>query len=458
MKLTFCGAAKIVTGSCYLLETGKQKYLVDCGMFQGTKEITRHNYEPFRFDPPAISHVFLTHAHIDHSGLIPKLVAEGFRGKILATSATIDLCRIMLEDSAGLQQAETEDENRRRGREGLPPRQPLYTLDEVRAAMPLFEEVAYGRLYSIDGNLQVRYVDAGHIIGSASIELYATENLKTKKIVFSGDIGQWDVPIIHDPTLIDEADCVVMESTYGDRLHEEIDRRDEQLLEYVKEAYRKGGKLLIPSFAVERTQELLYAFNKLSRAGKMPDEKVFLDSPLAIKATEVFGKHREFFDREAYKYKDPFGFPNLVYTTSVEESKDLNTYDRPCVIIAGNGMATGGRIRHHFRHGLWNPKNTVLFVGYQAEGTMGREILEGAKKVKMMGLSVEVAAGIRKMDSFSAHADYEELLRWINGFKKKPEKVFVVHGEEDSSGSFAKKLKEQGFRAHIPNLGEAVEI
>jgi len=458
MKLTFCGAAKIVTGSCYLLESGNTKALVDCGMFQGTKEITRHNYEPFRFDPPAISHVFLTHAHIDHSGLIPKLVAEGFRGKILATSATIDLCRIMLQDSAEVQKVESEEENKRREHDGLRPRQPLYTTQEVAVAMPLFEKVEYGRLYSMGPNLQVRFVDAGHIIGSSSIEVYYTEGRETKKVVFSGDIGQWDVPIIHDPTLIDEADYVVMESTYGDRLHEDLQRRDDQLLEVVKEAYRKRGKLLIPSFAVERTQELLYAFHKLFHANRMPDEKVFLDSPLAIKATDVFAEHREFYDREAYKFEDPFSFPNLVYTSSVEESKQLNTYDRPCVIIAGNGMATGGRIRHHFRHGLADPRNTVLFVGYQAEGTTGREILEGAKKVRMMGLSIDVRADIKRIDSFSAHADYEELLKWINGFKKKPEKVFLCHGEEGSAEAFAKKLKKQNFKAHIPNIGESAEI
>ncbi len=457
MKLTFCGAARIVTGSCYLVESGSDKILIDCGMFQGVKDVTRHNYEPFRFDPRTISYVLLTHAHIDHSGLLPKLVKEGFRGKIFATSASIDLCHIMLADSAEVQKSETEDENRRRESEGLPPRNPLYSMDDVQATLPHFQEVEYGRTYSITRNIQARYLDAGHIIGSAIIELFVTENNETKKIVFSGDLGQWDVPIIHDPTMVEEADYVVMESTYGDRLHEDLKQRDDILLSYVKETYNKRGKLLIPSFAVERTQELLYAFNKMILAGKFPDEKVFLDSPLAIKATEIFEKHREFYDREAFKYKNPFNFPNLVETSSVEESKGINTYGRPCVVIAGNGMVTGGRIRHHLRHGLSDPRNTVLFVGYQAEGTLGRQILEGAKSVKMMGLEIEVKAEIKRIDSFSAHADYEELLKWVNGFVQKPKKIFITHGEEASAEEFGKRLTKQGFRIHIPNIGESVE-
>ncbi|MBN2251956.1 MAG: MBL fold metallo-hydrolase [Candidatus Altiarchaeota archaeon] len=458
MKLSFHGATKIVTGSCFLLETGKSRILVDCGMFQGTKDVTRRNYDPFRFDPKTISHVLLTHAHIDHSGLLPKLVAAGFRGRILATSATIDLCRIMLEDSVEVMRSETEHENKRRVRQGLPARSPLYTMKEVEATMPLFDPVEYGETYPVTGDIQARYLDAGHIIGSASIEAYVGENATTKKIVFSGDIGQWNTPIIRDPTLIDEADYLVMESTYGNRLHDEIALRDDAFLKCINETYAKGGKLLIPSFAVERTQELLYALSRLSREGRLPDEPVYLDSPLAIKATEVFRSHREFFDKEAFRYADPFGFPNLVYSHTTEESKKLNDFNGPCIIIAGNGMVTGGRIRHHFRHGLSNPRNTALFVGYQAEGTLGRKILEGAERVKMMGLKIDVKAEIRVMNSFSAHADYRELLKWADGFRKKPRKVYVVHGEKESSESLKEKLEEKGFTCHIPEMGETAEL
>jgi metallo-beta-lactamase family protein len=458
MKITFCGAARIVTGSCYLIETGKDKILVDCGMFQGTKEITRLNYEPFRFDPKTISYLLLTHAHIDHCGLIPKLVKEGFRGKIFATSATIDLCRIMLEDSAVVQQTQTEEENKIRVRQGLEPRYPLYGVEEALASFKHFSAVEYDRTYSMGKNVQARYLDAGHIIGSSSIEVNVTENSETKKTIFSGDLGQWDAPIVHDPTIVDDTDYLVIESTYGNRLHDDIAEREEQLLSYVREAYKKRGKLIIPSFAVERTQELLFSFNKLFRSGDMPNEKVFLDSPLAIKATEIFTRHREGFDNEALKYKDPFGFKNLVYTNSTEESKQINEYRGPCIIIAGNGMATGGRVRHHFKHGLWDPKNTILFVGYQAEGTLGREIVDGAKMVRMMGMTIAVKADIRTMNSYSAHADMDGLLKWVRGMKRKPKKIFLVHGEPDSIEGFRVKLKKEGYKTDVPKLGETIVL
>jgi metallo-beta-lactamase family protein len=458
MNLTFCGAARIVTGSCYLIETGKDKILVDCGMFQGTKDITRLNYEPFRFDPKNISYLLLTHAHIDHCGLIPKLVKEGFGGKIFATSATIDLCKIMLEDSAVVQQTQTEEENRIRVREGREPRYPLYDVEEALASFKHFSPVEYGRTYSIGKNIQARYLDAGHIIGSSTIELSVTENNETKKIAFSGDLGQWDAPILHDPTIVEETDYLVIESTYGNRLHDDINTRDDLLLFYVKETYKKRGKLLIPSFAVERTQELLYSFNKLFRSGGMPNEKVFLDSPLAIKATGIFTRHREDYDMDALKYKDPFSFNNLVYTNTTEESKQINEYSGPCIIIAGNGMATGGRIRHHFKHGLWDPKNTVLFVGYQAEGTLGREIVEGAKMIRMMGMNIAVKADIRVMNGFSAHADLDGLLKWVYGMKSKPKKIFLVHGEPDSIEGFRAKLKKEGYKTEVPKIGETVVI
>jgi len=459
MQIRFCGAAKIVTGSCYLIKTGKTQFLVDCGMFQGTKDITRINYEPFCFNPKEISYVFLTHAHIDHSGLIPKLKKEGFKGTIFATPATVDLCRIMLEDSANIQMTETEMENKRRLREGLPPRKPLYTIDDARNSFTLFKKLDYDELTKITDNVSVRYRDAGHIIGSAIIEVFVKENGKDKKIVFSGDLGQWNVPIIKDPTFIEDADYLLVESTYGDRSHEDISIRDDLLLKYAVDTFKKGGKLLIPSFAIERTQELLYSFNKLIKAKKFPDEKIFLDSPLAIKATEIFKRHKECFDEEALnEYGDPFDFKNLVYTSKAKDSMGINDYKKPCVVIAGSGMCTAGRIRHHLKHGLWDPKNTVLFVGYQAEGTLGRVILEGAEKVRMMGIQVAVKADIEKINSFSAHADYRDILKWVAGFKEKPAKIFIIHGEESAAKSLKMKLEEKGFDCYIPSMREEAKL
>ena len=457
MKITFCGAAKIVTGSCYLIEVNKTKVLVDCGMFQGRKEITRLNYKPFLFNPKEIDYVFLTHAHIDHSGLLPKLVKHGFKGKIFATDATIDLCGIMLEDSAHIQFMDNKYENERLKKQGAPLREPLYTKADVKATLPSFKQIEYNQTKNINKNISIRYQDAGHIIGSAMIEMFITENSKETKIVFSGDLGQWDVPIIKDPTLINQADYVFVESTYGDRLHEDVGMRDDLLLEYAQETYEKKGKLLIPSFAIERTQELLYSFNKLIKQGRFPDMKIFLDSPLAIKATEIFKKHPEFFDQEALtQYKDPFDFPNLTYTLEVRDSKKLNFYKEPCVIIAGSGMATAGRIRHHLKNHLDDPKTTVLFVGYQAEGTLGRYLIEGAKKAKMMGLVINVKASIKKINSFSAHADYKDLTKWVNGFVKKPKKIFLVHGEEHSAKALKEKLVK--YDCYIPKLGETAKL
>jgi metallo-beta-lactamase family protein len=363
----------------------------------------------------------------------------------------------MLEDSAHIQVGETEQENKRRLREGLEPRVPLYTVEDVRECFPLFKRINYSEPRKINGSISVRYLDAGHILGSAFIEMFVTENGKTKKIVFSGDVGQWNNPIIKGPTLIEEADYLLIESTYGDRLHEETDR-DKLLLQYVKEAYNKGGKLMIPSFAIDRTQELLYAMNKMIRARTFPDEKVYLDSPLAMKATRVFEKHRECFGQEVTKVPNPFEFKGLIYTEHVKDSVKLNDYNGPCVIIAGSGMCTGGRIRHHFKHGLWNKKNTVLFVGYQAEGTLGRYILEGSKKVRMMGIEVVVNADIRRIGGFSAHSDYEGLLRWAAGFKKKPKRVFVMHGEPAAAAAFKEKLEDKGFDSYVPHLGETTEL
>jgi len=460
MKVKFCGAARIVTGSCYHLDIKGKEYLVDCGMFQGRKETTKKNYEPFLFNPKKITAVFLTHAHIDHSGLIPKLYNQGFRGKIYATSTTVDLCKIMLEDSAHIQEMDGEHENRRRQRQGLEPRKPLYGKKDAEQCMKLFKRVKYDTLIKIADNLNIRFRDAGHILGSSIIQVFVNEDNQEKKIVFSGDLGQWDVPIVKDPTYINEADYLFIESTYGDRLHERVEKREDQLLYYINDVIKKGGKLLIPSFAIERTQEILYAFNKLIHEKRFPKIPVFLDSPLAIRATEVFKKHIEDYDQEArHKYKNIFDFPQLKYLLTAQQSMELNDFAGPCIIIAGSGMMTAGRIRHHLKHGLWDKKNTVLVVGYQAEGTLGRRILEGDKTVKMMGMEITVGADVNKINSFSAHADYEDMLEWLSGFEKKPKKVFIVHGEEKSGKSLQLKIKEKGFKnSMIPRIGDVVEL
>jgi len=429
-------------------------------MFQGPKKISKKNYDPFIFDPKEIDYIFLTHAHIDHSGLIPKMYKKGFRWKIFATSATIDLCKILFEDSADIQYHNIQHENRRRERIWLEPREPLFSKNDARECMRLFaEELTYTKKYTINDQIKTRYQDAGHILWSASIELRITENNKETKFVFSGDIGQRDAPIIKDPTLIEEADYVFVESTYGNRLHDPIENRDEKLLKCLTNTYNKGGKVLVPSFAIERTQEFLYSINKLIQQKKFPPQKIYLDSPLAIKATEIFKKHRKDFDQETLeKYTFPFSFDELETTQSVQDSMKINRLHKPCIVIAGNWMCTAGRIRHHIKHNIRNPNTTLLFIGYQAKGTLGRRILEGEKRIKMMGDEIIVEAEITKLNSFSAHADANGLVKRMKGFQNKPKKVFVVHGEQEASEAFKTKLEELNFSCHIPEIGESLEI
>jgi len=459
MKITFCGAAKIVPGSCYLIEAGTTKFLVDCGMLQGPKEITKMNYDPFKFDPKELEFMLLTHAHIDHCGLIPKLFINGFAGKIYATSATKDLVNILLQDSAKIQAENIEQENRRRQRTGGIPRQPLYTPEDAERSMDLFSDIPYREMTKINDTISVRYQDAGHIIGSASIEIFVTEGDKVTKLVFSGDIGQRNVPIVKDPTLIAEADYVFMESTYGDRLHEDVANKEELLLKYVTDTFNKWGKLLIPSFAVERTQELLYFFNKMIIDGKFPHEKIFLDSPLGLKATALFKKHKECFDTQALEeYTNPFNPEYLECLETGMDSQRVNKYNKPCIVIAGNGMCTAGRIMHHLKHGLWDHRNTLLFVGYQAEGTTGREILEGSPRVHLLGMDVLVKAEIGQIHSFSGHADAKQLIQWAQGFTTKPKKVYIVHGEGAAQTTLQTNLATIGLESYIPSMGETIEL
>ena len=460
MKVTSFGAAQTVTGSCHMVETENHRFLIDCGMFQGSKELNRRNYEPFDFDPSAIDFLILTHGHIDHCGLLPKLTNNGFSGSIYTTSATADLLSSMLMDSAFIQEKDTEHENKRRLREGKEPREPLYTQDDVPDVLSKIITAEYDTRINISADLSFMLRDAGHIIGSAMVQLFVTENSEYKTIVFSGDLGQWNVPIIEDPTFLSRADHIFIETTYGDRLHDKPEPRKDSLYRHIKNVYKKGGKLLIPSFALERTQELLYTLSELiNENSDFPDMNIYLDSPLAIKITEVFKNHPEVYDEDARARKDkPFNFPRLICTPATEDSIKLNNLDKPAIIIAGNGMCTAGRIRHHLKHGIWDPKNTILFVGYQAEGTLGRHLLEGKKEVRMMGSTFAVKAEIDRIHAFSAHADRDELLTWLKSFLEKPRQVHLIHGEKKVMEKFADTLKEEGFMPHIQVPGEVAEL
>ena len=462
MEIRLFGAAKTVTGSCYSIVTNKDKILIDCGMFQGPKKLVALNYEKFPFDPKRYSALLLTHAHLDHCGRIPKLVKDGFRGKIYSTSATKDLAFVVMMDSAKIASHDIAFENKRRVRKGLPPREPIYTENDVRDAMELFEVVNYGEFIELNNNVTARFYDAGHILGASSIQINITEKNKATTLVFSGDLGQYDAPIVKDPHPIKEADYVFIESTYGDRLHEPVGKRKNDLLRVIHETYDKKGVLMIPSFAIERTQELLYELNEFVEKSLIPRIKVFIDSPMAIKATEVFKKHPECYDKQIKQILDtgdnPFSFPGLKYSKTVEDSKSINQLNEPCIIIAGSGMCTGGRIKHHIKYHISNPKNTILFVGYQVPGTLGYYIKKGEKRVRLLGTEVDVNAKVESIESFSAHADYKELLTWLRNFSPKPKKAFIVHGDEEAANSFSKKVEKQGIKTYIPSMEEKIVI
>ncbi len=460
MHITSHGAAQVVTGSCHRIETEDFHFLIDCGMFQGGKELARKNYTPFDFDPKTLDFMILTHGHIDHCGLLPKLVKQGFSGRIYASPATAELVPIMLSDAAFIQEKDTEHENKRRVRKGLPPRDPLYTLEDAEKVGPLLYPLPYKSPFSPGKNLEFVLQDAGHVIGSSIVELFITENTFQKKIVFSGDLGQKNVPIIEDPTPIEQADYIFIESTYGDRLHDTRLPRGTQMLDVIVKTIKRGGKVFIPSFALERTQELLYTLSDLQRENPdFPAVPIYMDSPLAIKITEVFKNHSELYDAEARARKDkPFSFPHLKCTPETEDSREISKSDDPAIVIAGSGMCTAGRIRHHIRHGIDNPNNTVLFVGYQAPGSLGRVLLDGAREIRMMGRIFEVKAEIQRIGSFSAHADKNGLTDWLQEFSPKPRKVFLVHGEEKTITNFSNHLRSLGFTTEIPEENEPIEI
>lgn len=475
MNITFYGAANEVTGSNHLVEAAGKKFLVDCGLIQGRISDEERNHDPFIYNPKDIDFMLLTHAHIDHSGRIPKLIKEGFTGAIYATQPTIDLCEIMLADSGYIQESETEWKNRKRKREGKELLKPLYTSKEGRAAVKHFIPVSYMEILEIDENIRVRYNDAGHMLGSAIIEIWITENGKTTKIVFSGDLGNNDIKLLQPPAPITSADYVVMESTYGDRLHMQTtgDEKAEKFLKIVIDTLRRGGNVIIPSFSVGRTQEILYELNAIKEAKNDPEiikqykelmqAEVFVDSPLAISATEIFKKHIDLFDEEAQARMqmgdNPLEFDGLKFTKTVEESVSLNMLKKPSIIISSSGMCDAGRIKHHLKHNLWNPLNTILFVGYQAPHTLGRRIVDGEKIVKIYGEEIAVNAQIEYIEGYSGHADQEWLMNFIYSFREKPKKVFLVHGEKRSQEVLSRKIEEDiEVSTIIPKFGDTYRV
>ena len=473
MKITFLGAAKTVTGSNFLVEAAGKKFLVDCGMFQGRGDTELQNYKDFAYNPSEIDFMLLTHAHMDHSGRIPKLYKEGFRGPIFAHKATCDLCTIMLQDSGHIQEMESVWKNKKRQRKGEKLLEPLYTVQEAIDCLELFTPVQYDEIIEIDKNIHVRFNDAGHMLGSSIIEIWENVDGKETKTVFTGDLGNNDIPLLGEPTMIDDADFLVMESTYGSRLHNKNNQKAEIFLDVVSETLDRKGTVVIPSFAVGRTQEILYELNKLKE--NRTDEKfrreyatlmkapVYVDSPLAISATQIFKDNMELFDDETKARismgDNPLEFPGLRFAQTADESKALNENPVPSIIISASGMCEVGRIKHHLKHHIWDPNSTILFVGYQAPGTLGYSIVNGAETVKIFGEEIKVRAEIEYIEGYSGHADQEWLMNFVYSFIKKPKHIFLVHGEEESQEVLRDKImSEIGINVTIPDWGETYDL
>ena len=462
MNISFFGAAREVTGSCYLLEADRRRFLIDCGMQQGQDE--KENQE-LPVDPRNIDFVLLTHAHIDHSGRLPLLVKGGFRGKIYTISATFDLLSIMLRDSAKIQEMDVKWENRKRKRAGKEMLSPLYTVKDADNTLKYIKPCDYDELIRINNSISIRFVDAGHILGSASIEVFLSEGEVDKKVVFSGDIGNKDQPIVKDPQCIGSADYVVMEATYGDRLHKKNIDFTLQLAKLFEDTFKRGGNVVIPSFAIGRTQGLLYLIREIKekKLVSRPGFPVYVDSPLASEATRLYDDDLDVYgDLETKdivkKGQNPLDFPDLEFTDSTQDSKAINYDPVPKVIISSSGMCEGGRIKHHLKHNLWKEESSIVFVGFQAMGTLGRTILDGIDKVTIYGDEIRVSASIYNFTGLSAHADKEGLLEWINCFKKRPDKVFIVHVEDSVSEKFVSSLNEAGFNSIAPKYKESYDL
>ena len=470
MKIRFLGAVNGVTGSNHLIQAGNKNIMLDCGMYQGKDEDI--NTEEFVLNPTEIDCLLLSHSHIDHSGRIPLLVKRGFKGDIYCSKPTYDLCEIMLIDSAHNQETEAEWKNKKAKRSGRKFVEPMYTQEDALESLKYFKPVLYNQIINIDENITVKFNDAGHILGSSIIEIWIKNEDDTIKLVYSGDLGMHEKPLLKDPAQIDRADYLIMEATYGNRVHENIDKRTEELISIILKTAKRGGSVIIPSFAVGRTQELIYELNKyydshLNEIGTEENElrkiPVYIDSPLAIKATEIFRRNSHAFDEEAKGYimkgDNPLDFENLHFTQSADESKQLNFSTEPKTIISASGMCEAGRIRHHLKHNLWRKEASIVFVGYQAEGTLGRRLLDGEKCVKLFGEDIAVNAEIYNVEGFSGHADKPALLNWIEGFKEKPGEIFIVHGEKESKEAFVKAVKEKfNIKSIIPEYNVIYDI
>lgn len=462
MKIQFCGASTGVTGSCHLITTEKHKILLDCGQFQGGKAQEALNYEEFPFDPSEVDFMILSHPHIDHCGRIPLLVKRGFKGPIYCTDACGDLLEVMLKDSGYIHEKEAEWANKKNERNGRPLVEPLYTFNDAMDALTFVKPVLYDQLVEVNEDVKICFNDAGHILGSAVTELWITEETgeekdgarekSVSKIVFSGDLGVMDRPILRNPTIIKKADYVIMETTYGNRVHPANAMDVKKLMDIIRETAARGGTTVIPAFAVGRTQELIYELNRVIDSDSeyrkdFENLKVYIDSPMATTATEVFRRNAQVFDEETKEFilkgDNPLDFKNLKFTRSSQESMLLNANKEPKVIISASGMCEAGRIRHHLKHNLWDERNSIVFVGYQAEGSLGRLIVEGASEVTLFGEKINVKAQIHNLQGFSGHADKDGLMTWIKGFEKEPKHIFLVHGEMDAKDDFAASMKAE---------------
>ncbi len=452
MNIQFFGATNDVTGSMHLITIENKKILLDCGLYQGKRKEAYDRNKHLPFDPSTIDCLVLSHAHIDHSGNIPQLVKNGFKGNIYCTHATRDLASVMLRDSAHIQEMDIKYVNKRHVRKGLPLFHPLYTMTDAEKSLSHFVGIGYDRPFLITPNVRVTFVDAGHILGSAIVVLDIEENGKSRRLTFTGDLGRPHLPVIRDPVQINTTDYYITESTYGDRLHKPFDEMKTELKQIIHETVSRGGKIIVPAFSVGRTQELVYVLHELFNDGSLPEIPIYVDSPLSVNITEVFRLHRECFDEETRKeflenQQDPFGFHLLRYIRLVEESKNLNSSDESCMIISASGMCEAGRILHHLANNIQNEKNTVLIVGFMAQNTLGRRLVERNPVVKIFGEEVSVRAQIVIMNGFSAHADKNGLLKYINGLdKKKLRRIFIVHGEAKQSETFAETIRSQGFQ------------
>jgi len=465
VKIGFYGAAQQVTGSCYLLEENGLRILVDCGLYQERDFLSR-NWEPFPFSPQTIDYLLLSHVHIDHGGLIPKLVREGFRGNILATLPSQDMLPIVLLDSARIHEEDAaykKKRHKKEGRRGPHPEIPLYTVEDAEKSLDQVESIPYNSKTELNRNVSVCFHDAGHILGSAMLEIKWNTNGSERTILFSGDMGQNDKPLIKDPTMFERADYVVMETTYGDRVHEDPADVEEMLCRFINETIEAGGNILIPTFAIERAQELLYHLSLLSRQDRIPYLMMFLDSPMAVNITDVFRRNLSVMDKETKELfrdgKSPFQFPGLRLVRAVEESKAINTIKGSCIVMAGSGMCTGGRIKHHLVKNISRPESTLLFVGYQAKGTLGRLLIEGKNPVRILGKNHDVRARIEQIHGFSAHADKLGLMRWVTHLKNEPRRIFLTHGEREGAFSFAEEIKRtKNWKTHVPEYMEEVDL